>query len=108
MDARTSEEYDADVAQDEALAAGGLYEVPLVEGAAWKILVVAGAALLVATVILELMVRGYLFPIPEYFPTVLGSAFVLAVLLVGVLCLGGGIAAYLVRRRAPAPLKPIV
>jgi hypothetical protein len=103
-----SAEYDADVAQDEVLHEGGLYNVGILPGAGGRILLIAGVVLLVAGLLLELMVAGYIYPIPNYFPTSLGSAFVLSVVLLGLVCVGLGAVARSRQRRDPDRLKPIV
>ncbi len=103
-----SEEFDADVAQDEVMAAGGLYRVPPVPGTTRNFLLIMGGVALALGVLLELMVHGIVYPIPNYFPTALGSALVVAVLVLGVVGIIAGIAVHYTDHREPRSLKPIV
>jgi hypothetical protein len=107
MDSQLSEEFDTGVEQDEILARGGMYAVGTVPGTTWKALVVIGAVVAVFGVLLELMVRGWIYPIPDYFPTPLGSGLVLAVPVAGLLILLSGLAVRARARREP-PIEPIV
>jgi hypothetical protein len=107
MDGQLSREFDQGVAEDEIVAGGGHYSIGTVPGTTWKALVIIGAVTIVAGILLEIMTRRYLYPITDYDPTPLGSAFALTVLVLGFLVLVAGLA---VRRQAARepPLEPIV
>lgn len=107
LDGELSEEFDTGVEQDEILARGGLYTLGTVPGTTWKALVLIGSVVTLLGIVLELMVRGWIYPIPTYYPTPLGSALVLAVLVAGVIVLLAGIASAARSRRDP-PIEPIV
>lgn len=107
MESQLSEEFDTGVAEDEIEASRDHYSLGGVPGATWKALVIIGAVTTLAGLLLELMTRGQVYPVPEYFPTPLGSAFALAVLVVGVLILVAGLALRGHGTREP-PLEPIV
>jgi len=108
MDAELSEELDEDVAQDELLARGGLYEVGPVAGTGWKFLLGIGIVLTGLGIVLVLGgVLGWI-PLPSSMPSPFGTALILAVLAVGVVCLGAGAALRASVRRGPERLKPIV
>ncbi len=102
-----SQEFDTGVAEDEIEAGAGKYSLGTVPGTTWKALVAIGAVTTIAGLVFELMTRGWLYPIPDYAPTPLGSAFVLAVIVAGLLILaaGGGLRRH--EARDP-PLEPIV
>jgi hypothetical protein len=108
MDAQLSEEYDDDIAQDEVLAAGGLYNVGTVPGTSWKFLVGIGVVLTVVGAVLDLTALVGVLPLPDYDPTPIGSALLLAVLVAGILCLIAGAALAAASRRRPGRIKPIV
>jgi len=107
MDSELSREFDQGVAQDEIEAGAGHYSVGAVPGTTWKALVIIGAVTMVVGVLLELMTRRWLYPVTDYDPTPLGSAFALSVLVAGFLIL---VAGWAVRRRGARepPLEPIV
>jgi hypothetical protein len=107
MSSELSEEFDEGVEQDEILARGGNYAVGTVPGTTWKALVIIGGLVTIAGVVLELMLHGWIAPIPGYVPTPLGSALLLAVPVAGVLILlaGFGLAG---RNRRDPPIEPIV
>jgi len=107
MDGRLSEEFDQGVAEDEIVAGAGHYNLGTVPGTTWKALVIIGAITTLWGIVLELMTRGWIYPVADYFPTPLGSGLVLSVLVAGLLILVVGFG---VRRRAARepPLEPIV
>ncbi|HXW67437.1 MAG TPA: hypothetical protein VEL82_06145 [Thermoplasmata archaeon] len=107
MSAELSEEFDADVAQDEILAGGGHYSLGTVPGTTWKALVLIGAVVTIFGLLFELMIHGYVYPLPDYLPTPLGMTLVLAVPVAGLLTLIAGLALAARARREP-PLEPIV
>jgi len=107
MDSELSQEFDTGVEQDEILARGGMYAVGTVPGTTWKALVLIGVIVTLFGLLLELMVRGWFYPIPDYFPTPLGSGLVLAVPVAGILILIAGLAQRSRARRDP-PIEPIV
>ena len=107
MDAELSEEFDTGVAQDEILADGGLYNVGTVPGATWKALVIIGVVLAAFGIDLELMVQGWIYPIPDYLPTPIGSGLALIVFVPGLACILAAIAARRREREEPPP-RPIV
>ncbi len=107
MDSQLSEEFDTGVAEDEIEAGAGHYSLGTVPGTTWEALVLIGTFTTLAGIVLELMNHGWIYPVPEYLPTPLGSALVWAVVVAGLLILGAGLAA---RRRLSLepPLEPIV
>ncbi len=107
MDSQLSEEFDTGVAEDEIVAGAGHYSLGTVPGTTWKALVIIGSITTLTGIVLELMTRGWIYPIPNYFPTPIGSALVLSVLLAGIVILFAGVG---VRSRGAreAPLEPIV
>jgi membrane protease YdiL (CAAX protease family) len=107
MDAQLSEEFDTGVAEDEIEAGAGHYSLGTVPGTTWKALVIIGSITTLAGIALEFMTRGWFFPVPEYYPTPLGSALVLTVLVAGLLILGAGVGLRGANARDP-PLEPIV
>ncbi len=107
MDAELSEEFDTGVAEDEILAEGGLYSVGMVPGTTWKALVLIGAITVAFGIDLELMVAGWIYPLPDYLPTPLGSGVPLLVLLSGLAILAAGLVVRGRTRREPPP-RPIV
>lgn len=107
MDAELSEEFDTGVAEDEIVAGAGHYSLGTVPGTTWKALVIIGTVTTLAGIGLELMTRGWIYPIPDYLPTPLGSALVLTVLIAGLLILASGFGARRWGLREP-PLEPIV
>jgi hypothetical protein len=102
-----SEEFDTDVKETEILARGSYYSVGTVRGTTWKALVLLGAVVFLFGIALELMTRGYIYPIPEYLPTPLGSGLILTVPIAGFLILIVGIALRSSDRADP-PIEPIV
>ncbi len=107
IDPELSREFDTGVEQDEILAGGGDYPVATVPGTTWKALVIIGVVVTIAGFVLILMAAGYLYPIPDYYPTPLGSGLFLTVPIAGILILIAGIAAAIHNRRDP-PIEPIV
>ena len=107
MDSQLSREFDQGVAEDEIEAGAGHYSLGTVPGTTWKALVIIGTVTILVGTLLELMTRRWLYPITDYDPTPLGSAFALAVLVAGLLILVAGLA---LRRRGTRepPLEPIV
>lgn len=103
-----SREFDADVEQDELLARGGLYEVDPVPGTGWKFLVGIGVVLTALGIVFDLTALDGILPLPDYDPTPLGSALLLAVMVVGLICLVAGIALGVVGRSRPPRPGPIV
>ncbi len=108
MDAELSDEFDDDVAQDQVLAAGGLYEVGTVSGTGWKFVLGIGIVLTAVGLLLDLTALRGILPIPDYYPTPIGSALLVAVLVVGVLLLVAGIVLAATSRRRGDGIKPIV
>lgn len=108
MSAEIEAELDADVEQDEILAKSGMYNVAPLPGTGGRFLVGIGIVMTLVGVLLELMVAGYVFPIPDSFPTPLGSALVLAVGIAGGVCLVAGLVRLAMDRRNPDELRPIV
>ena len=107
MSPELSEEFNEGVEQDEILARAGHYSVGTVAGATWKALVIIGALVTVAGIVLELMLHGWLQPIPGYVPSSLGAGLILAVPVAGLLILVAGIGLGAHNRRDP-PIEPIV
>lgn len=107
MDSDLSREFDTGVAEDEIEAGAGHYSLGTVPGTTWKALVIIGAVTTIGGVVLELMTRGWIYPIADYVPTPLGSALVLTVLVAGFIILVAGLAARRHTSRDP-PLEPIV
>lgn len=107
MDSQLSEEFDMGVAEDEIEAGAGKYSLGTVPGTTWKALVIIGAITTLTGIVLELMTRGWIYAVADYFPTPLGSALVLAVLVAGILILLVGLALRSRSDREP-PLEPIV
>lgn len=107
MDAELSEEFDTGVAEDEIVAGAGHYSLGTVPGATWKALVIIGIITALVGLLLELMTHGWPYPIADYFPTPLGSALVLTVLVAGILILAVGLGVRSWGRHEP-PLEPIV
>lgn len=105
-DEELSQEFDQGVAEDEILAEGGLYSIGTVPGTTWKALVLIGSITTVAGVLFQLMIRGWIYPLPDY-PTPLGATLLLAVPIAGVLILIAGVAVRARGKREP-PLSPIV
>lgn len=107
MDSELSKEFDTGVAEDEIEAGAGHYSLGTVPGTTWKALVIIGTVTTVAGIVFELMTRGWVYSIPDYLPTPLGSALVLSVLIVGIIILVVGLGLRGRERREP-PLEPIV
>jgi hypothetical protein len=107
MDGQLSEEFDQGVAEDEIEAHAGHYSLGTVPGTTWKALVIIGVVTAVTGALLELMTLGWIYPIPDYLPTPLGSALVLTVLVAGLLILAAGWGVRRHEARDP-PLEPIV
>ena len=107
MDSELSEEFDTGVAEDEIEAGAGKYSLGTVPGTTWKALVIIGAITTLSGIVLELMTQGWIYPVADYFPTPLGSALVLTVLVVGILILLAGLVLRRQGAREP-PLEPIV
>jgi hypothetical protein len=107
MDSQLSQEFDQGVAMDEIEAGAGHYSLGTVPGTTWKALVIMGAVTIVVGILLEIMTRRWLYPIPDYDPTPLGSAFALTVLVAGLLMLVAGLVLHRRGAREP-PLEPIV
>lgn len=107
LDAGLSEEFDTGVAEDEIEAGAGKYSLGTVPGTTWKALLIVGSITTLAGVVLELMTRGWFYSLPDYYPTPLGSALVLTVLIAGLLILVAAWGAARSERREP-PLEPIV
>ena len=106
-DTELSEEFDTGVAEDEIVAGGGHYNVGTVPGTTWKALLIIGVLLALFGIVLELMVMGWIYPIPDYLPTPLGSGLALGAFFPGLVIV---LAGFLVRshdQREP-PIEPIV
>jgi len=107
MDRQLSQEFDQGVAEDEIVAGAGHYSLGTVPGTTWKALVIIGAVTTLWGIVLELMTRGWILPVADYFPTPLGSGLVLSVLVAGLLILAVGFGVRRHGAREP-PLEPIV
>lgn len=107
MDSQLSEEFDTGVAEDEIEAGAGKYSLGTVPGTTWKALVIIGAITTLAGIVLDLMTRGWIYSVTDYFPTPLGSALFLSVLVAGLLILVAGLGLRRHEAREP-PLEPIV
>jgi membrane protease YdiL (CAAX protease family) len=107
MDPLLSEEFDTGVAEDEIVARAGHYSLGTVPGTTWKALAIIGSITTLAGIALEFMTRGWIYSVADYYPTPLGSALVLSVLVVGLLILGVGLGLRRHEAREP-PLEPIV
>lgn len=68
---------------------------------------IIGVITALAGVTLELMTRGWIYPVPDYDPTPPGSALVLTGLVAGLLILGAGLGLRRHGVRDP-PLEPTV
>lgn len=107
MDSELSEEFDTGVAEDEIVAGAGHYSLGTVPGTTWKALVIIGVITTLAGIVLQFMAKGWIYPVPSYYPTPLGSALFLTVLVAGVLILLVGLGLRSRGIREP-PLEPIV
>ena len=107
MDGQLEESFAREVEADEIEAAAGKYSIGLVPGTTWKALVLIGAITTPVGFVLVLMAQGWIYPVPDYLPTPLGSALFLTVLVAGLLILVAGLA---LRRKEQIdpPIEPIV
>jgi len=107
MDNQLSEEFDTGVAEDEIEAGAQHYSLGTVPGTTWKALAIIGIVTTLTGIVLELMTRGLILPMADYFPTPLGSGLVGSVLVAGLLILIVGLGVRRHVAREP-PLEPIV